>query len=123
MAGPRVIKHVAGPNFITGVATGITMHGPTPDGNLQVTFFHDVAYPLQSDVPTPAEAKAGPKVEEGLPQDGSFEIVRHNIATISLRQEHADALGKALTMITEHRKAAIARAGAEKPRDASDVTA
>jgi hypothetical protein len=123
MTAQRTMKHLAAPGFVTGVATGMTMHGPSSDGNMHVTFFHDTAYPVVGDS-APAPAIPGQNVQTVTSREDepgkNFEVVRHNIATISMRPEQIEAIGKAFTAVIEQLKThrAAARRDAES-RDGS----
>ena len=98
------MRHTAAANFVKGVATGMTMHGPTSDGNMHLTFFHDTAFPLGGDIISSSTAdRTTTQIRQGAEIKDDFEIVRHNIATISVRQDQIEAMGKAFMMVAEQR--------------------
>lgn len=106
------LQHVAAPGFAAGIATGVTIHGPTPDGNFHLTFFFDTARPERiPDGPSKGPGASRVQVEQGSHLREGFTIVRNNIATISMRPDQLEAMGKAIVELSDLR----AKAKTESP--------
>ena len=117
----REIKHVAGPGYTSGIATGMTLHGPTPDGNMQLTFFHDTAIPVHGTIEIATPGQTGPQVSQDTRKE-NFDVVRHNIATISMHPSQIKAIGAAFSMVAEQMDAKLAAKGVD-PGTSPNVTA
>lgn len=116
------LAHVAAPGFTAGIATGATIHGPTPDGNMHVTFFFDTAYPSRAPETTPGvPLPTGVVVNRAENPEEGFTIVRNNIATISMRPEQLEAIGKAIVQLSETRAKMMAEQAQLAQRGAGNV--
>jgi len=98
-----VLKHVRGPHFTTGLATGVNVMGPTSDGMVHLEFFRDLQVATEemmsvTEVQGPA-GQIGNLMTQAAP--ATVDYYREVVAVISLPLTTAANLGAGLKVFTD----------------------
>lgn len=93
-----VLEHVDSPSYISAVATGISISGPSGDGFLHLTFFRDIMRPVAEEFTLAPESADPSNVKFTLESRGGGEpkMYREDIATISISPGAVEAVIVAL---------------------------
>ena len=90
-----ILKHTRSSNFLSASATGVVISGPLSDGSICLTFLRD-SLVIQAEVFDVPEAIAGQEVTL-RPLRYETDVVREEVAQISLSQQQFQELFKAMT--------------------------
>lgn len=97
------VKHERAPGFASGIATGISIVGPTGDGMFHLLFFRDMQVVI--DEPFEATIVDGPNGFTGQALKpagpGNLEMRREDIASIGLSSSHIAKLGASLLKLAQ----------------------
>jgi hypothetical protein len=111
--GTENVKFVRAPGVAATTATGVSISGPTPDGNMHLTFFRDVQFPdaqtyevrdVQSNIPS--DVHAHQLVPAG---DPTMKYEKEIVAIVSLTPAGLEQVGSYSTRMADFVKGVLAK--------------
>jgi hypothetical protein len=115
MSKITTIKRVLAPGYMSGIATGVTVLGPTADGYLHFEFVRDVQMTMEE--PMNVTDIAGPdgRLYQRMAPAGAGVVQSHKelIATMTINSSWLTALADGLKTLAEKRGVAVDAASAD----------
>jgi hypothetical protein len=117
MSKITTIKRVPAPGYTSGIATGMSMLGPTADGYLHIEFVRDVQMTMEEPINVTDVAGPDGRLYQRVAPAGAGVVQSHKelIATMTIKSNWLATLADGLKALAEKRGVAIDIASTDRP--------